>query len=100
VLSDHPRNEACLRSEIRQGDARACPGLVRRLPADRPELLAERLEPTISVSMLEVASLVSAGKGSETGATGRDERVQLSLPWEALQFMKSTIREFEARPVD
>jgi hypothetical protein len=48
----------------------------------------------------EAAALVSARKGSETRATRSDERVQLSLSWEALQFMKSTIREFEARPVD
>ena len=58
------------------------------------------LETTVSVSVRQAASLVSAGKGSETGATGRDERVQLARSWEPLQFVKSPIREFEARPVD
>jgi len=43
---------------------------------------------------------VSAGKGSGTGATGTDERIELSRPGEALQFMKSTVRELEPRPVN
>ena len=44
--------------------------------------------------------LVSAGKGSDTGAMRTDEGIELSLPREALQFVKATVRELEPRPVD
>ena len=43
---------------------------------------------------------MSAGKGSDTAATGTDERIELSLPREAFQFVKSTVRELEPSPVD
>src|SRR5439155_2001306 len=44
--------------------------------------------------------LVSAGRGSDTGATGTDERIGLSRPGEAFQFVKSTVHELEPRPVN
>ena len=44
--------------------------------------------------------LVSARKGSDTRAMRTDEGIELSLAREALQFVKSTVRELEPRPVD